>query len=251
MQNPETGIVTITFSSDSTCSAISSLSDTNVASLPTERNEILTLFPSEEIPWPSHTEYCHFPNWMHGQWEYVTANAKELTYQDHSSFKTYTMKCWQRHESTNVPSAFVSLSQLQETKFLAFSRTQCNEEQYHCVWVVKRSPNILEFQMGAKTVQYSNIAGLDHADLEQLCDDEFFDRSRWLTQGRFDQGTTVSPCPVHGEYRGFMPDAEGLCARLWSECQTPDIMYYQVAVCETNEILEGMSNKNDSNKSYA
>lgn len=45
-------------------------------------------------------------------------------------------------------------------------------------------------------------------------------------------------CPISGEYIGLIPDSQDLCAKLWSDCQAPELMYYQVSDCATNEIYE-------------
>lgn len=195
---------------------------------------MLHLYPSERNSWRAQQDYCEFPGWMHGQWEFVGISKDELLYKDHSSFKTYRMKCL-KHETASAPSNSQNSS---ESKILVFSRTQCGEEQYHCVSVVKRSTNILEFQIGSKTVQ-SSAHDDSEVSIHGICDEQYFDSSRWITQGRLDHGLVATPCPVDGEFEGLIPDADGLCAKLWSECHAPDIMYYQVYACEYNEVFEG------------
>lgn len=227
MENPNNGVITISFSADSTCSSISS----NHAVSFTERHELLTLFPNKENSWNQQHHYCELPEWMHGHFEYMTIDDKEIVYRDHSSFKTYTIKCLGNHKNQLNHSGGPH-----EAKFLSFSRTQCGEKQYLCVAINKRSANILEFQIGSKTVQH--YSDEYNNDIESICDDQYFDRTRWTTQGRLDN-YTASPCPVNGEFFGLIPDAEGLCAKLWSECQSPDIMYYQVSACEYDEVFEG------------
>nr|CAD7405107.1 unnamed protein product [Timema cristinae] len=87
-------------------------------------------------------------------------------------------------------------------RFLVFGRTQCGEEMYTCMWIKRRGMNVLEFQIGMERLQ-------------------------------------ESPCPVAGEYAGYIPDATGLCAKLSSDCKSPEIMYYTVSDCSQNEIYEG------------
>lgn len=65
------------------------------------------------------------------------------------------------------------------------------------MWVKKRSPNILEFQIGSQTG--SNASSI-------ICDDMYFDDSRWLTQARLDHNQVMSPCPVNGEFTGFISE---------------------------------------------
>lgn len=45
-------------------------------------------------------------------------------------------------------------------------------------------------------------------------------------------------CPISGEYIGRIPDSVELCAKLWSDCRAPELMYYQVSDCMTSEIYE-------------
>lgn len=45
-------------------------------------------------------------------------------------------------------------------------------------------------------------------------------------------------CPISGEYTGVIPDTVELCAKLWSDCRAPELMYYQVSDCVTTEIYE-------------
>lgn len=118
-----------------------------------------------------------------------------------------------------------------------FSRT--GEEQYHCVWMNRRSANILEFQIGSKTIQHNSFDDKHDTDIESICDDQFFDEFRWNTQSRIDAEYTVAACPIDGEFIGQLPDTEGLCARLWSDCKNPDKMFYQVSSCEYGEVYEG------------
>lgn len=49
-----------------------------------------------------------------------------------------------------------------------------------------------------------------------------------------------SPCPIAGEYTGMIPDAIGLCAKLYSDCNNPEIMFYTVSDCSDQpEVYEG------------
>lgn len=45
-------------------------------------------------------------------------------------------------------------------------------------------------------------------------------------------------CPISGEYTGIIPDTTDLCAKLWSDCRAPELMYYQVSDCITLELYE-------------
>ncbi len=49
-----------------------------------------------------------------------------------------------------------------------------------------------------------------------------------------------SACPISGEYSGILPDGPQFCAKMSSDCNNPDIMFYNVADCNNaSEILEG------------
>lgn len=117
------------------------------------------------------------------------------------------------------------------------------EEQYHCVAAHKRSANVLEFQIGNKIVHQSSLNGgsIDNylGGMESICSDENFDILHIMTQARLDSTFELSPCPIDGEFVGLIPDAEDLCARLWSDCEANDTMNYQVSPCGHDEIFDG------------
>jgi len=47
-------------------------------------------------------------------------------------------------------------------------------------------------------------------------------------------------CPISGEYTGVIPDAVGLCAKLYSDCHNPQTMFYSVSNCQNlTEVYEG------------
>lgn len=136
--------------------------------------------------------------------------------------------------------------------------------------VHKRSTNVLEFQIGSKTIHQSslndngrNIDNYLQGGLESICSDQYFDKAHFITQVRLDSAFEMSPCPIDGEFVGLIPDAEGerqhnakfsqivsdshdspicttdLCARLWSDCTQNDTMNYQVSFCGHDEIFDG------------
>lgn len=120
------------------------------------------------------------------------------------------------------------------------------EEQYHCVAIHKRSTNVLEFQIGSKTVHQSSLNDNGQTiesylgGLESICSDTYFKKSHYMTQVRLDSAFEMSPCPIDGEFVGLIPDADDLCARLWSDCNRNDTMNYQVSICGHDEIFDGM-----------
>ncbi|CAO1336353.1 unnamed protein product [Diamesa tonsa] len=71
-----------------------------------------------------------------------------------------------------------------------------------------------------------------------LCNDNHFDDTRWITQGRIDKEIVKTSCPISGNYSGILPDDENLCALITTDCKTSDIMYFQVGACETGDIYE-------------
>ncbi|CAH1121844.1 unnamed protein product [Ceutorhynchus assimilis] len=211
-QDKVTGKIEMAVSRDSTCT-----SDLYNA---TSGFETFILAPKTENPWPPEVSFgiCSFPKWMFGYWEYVRVEGDTMVYKDHSSFKTYTIKCAGAREDGD--------------KYFIFSRTQCNEESFNCMKIASRSKNILEFQLGINSSQSK--------DPYTLCAEENFDEYSWVTQGRLDNMSKPQNglCPITGEYTGRIPDALDLCAKLWSDCRAPDIMYYQVSDCSTKELYE-------------
>jgi hypothetical protein len=76
-----------------------------------------------------------------------------------------------------------------------------------------------------------------NADLS-LCSVDNFSPSKWLTLGRTDLRDTPN-CPLVGEYTGVLPDAEGLCAKSYADCNNPEIMFYTVFNCHNqSEVYE-------------
>ncbi|XP_033606247.1 uncharacterized protein LOC111861520 [Cryptotermes secundus] len=206
-----TGNVFMAFSSDSTCSS-------NLRSA-TAGYETLSLSVMPAPRWPSQVDSsnCRFPQWAHGYWQHMYIEGNALTYKDHTTFKTFTIRCL-------GPDLGVS------ERFPVFARTQCGEEMYTCIWLKRRGVNVLEFQLGLQSSTYYNST---------LCSDTNFEPKIWITQGRLER-LQESPCPVAGEYTGVIPDATNLCAKLSSDCKSPEIMYYMVSDCSQSEIYEGI-----------
>ena len=68
------------------------------------------------------------------------------------------------------------------------------------------------------------------ADLS-LCAVENFSPSKWLTLGR-EKIEDPPHCPLVGEYTGVIPDGDGLCARSYTDCNNPEVMFYTVYNCQ-------------------
>ncbi|KAF5272839.1 hypothetical protein FQR65_LT00435 [Abscondita terminalis] len=208
-QNDSTGSLYLSLGKDSTCNT-----DLHNA---TYGHEVFELLPKEERNWPSEVEIrqCSFPEWLTGEWEQVRVDNNTFVYRDHTTFKTYSIKCVEKIDS--------------EDKYLVYTRTQCDEERYTCVKIKKRSTNIMEFQVGTNFTRNN--------DVSYLCSDTNFPDNAWITQGRLNRKFEAS-CPISGEYTGVIPDTTDLCAKLWSDCRAPELMYYQVSDCLTAEVFE-------------
>lgn len=107
VEHPTTGIIVISFSNDSTCAAVNAYSSTNNAGQ--THSEILELYPVTKSQW-SHNIFCSYPDWSIGHWKHIIVDQSTIVYQDHSSFKTYTMKCIENEVGSE--------------KFIVFGRTQ-------------------------------------------------------------------------------------------------------------------------------
>ena len=83
----------------------------------------------------------------------------------------------------------------------------------------------MEFQLGLNPSQSPSY---------HHCDDDHFLQRTWHTQARQNPGQTVS-CPVEGVYIGTLPDAPGLCARLESDCEQKETMFYTVSYCQDKD----------------
>lgn len=88
----------------------------------------------------------------------------------------------------------------------------------------------------------SYFAGISSSDSfsgsEALCTAENFTPAKWLTLGRNDVEDPPH-CPLVGEYTGTLPDAEGLCARSYADCNNPEVMFYTVFNCaNASEVYE-------------
>jgi hypothetical protein len=208
-KDPTTGKISMALSSDSTC--VSHLHSAD------KGYETLVLHPKEEPSWPEHlTSSCIFPDWLQGEWEHINFQGDTVVYKDHRTFKTYTGKCVP-HSSGN------------SERFLMYTRTQCGEEEYKCLWVKERGVNTMEVQVSLYTSETHN---------DSLCGHENFQERTWTTQGRIEI-EEKAPYMFTGEYTGVIPDTEGLCAKLYSDCNNPEIMFYTIFNCfNRTEVFE-------------
>lgn len=109
--NLSTGDITLKFSNDSTCSHINrSGTDQRrvIQKKEATRREMLVLHPMPVKSWPD-VNFCRLPSWMHGEWQHLTIRPDRIVYKDHTSFKTYTMKCMKNP----IPDRYLVLSRSQ------------------------------------------------------------------------------------------------------------------------------------------
>lgn len=85
----------------------------------------------------------------------------------------------------------------------------------------RRSLNVMEFQLGSNPSAHFS---------DTLCNDQQFKTTTWVTQGKVE--AVLASCPITGDYTGVIPGTTGLCARVASDCNNPDIMFYSVSSCE-------------------
>lgn len=93
---------------------------------------------------------------------------------------------------------------------------------YQCVWIANRSANIIELRYGRSVSQIPK---------SELCADKEFENSRWITLGR-QQSLQATACPISGDYTGVVPEEKLFCAKISSDCNNPDIMFYTVSLCQ-------------------
>lgn len=209
LEDSGSGSIYIAFSSDSTCSTDLKSSQVGFETL------VLTPYANSQPQMAA----CRFPTWLQGQWELVSVDGKVFKYTDTTLFKTYTFQCLSYDESDRRYDFPISGDD--DKKILVYGKTQCGEELYSCIWAKKRGPNVFEFQLGMFTSPQYNAS---------LCSSSNFQPNTWITQGRQDY-LEDSPCPLLGEYVGTIPNAESLCAKLTSDCSSPDTMFYSVSDC--------------------
>uniref|UniRef100_A0A1B6CK21 Uncharacterized protein n=1 Tax=Clastoptera arizonana TaxID=38151 RepID=A0A1B6CK21_9HEMI len=204
-----TGIIHMALSSDSTC-----ITDLQSA---TSGFETYTLSSVGFGDWnqENFNSPCRFPLWSEGEWEHIRITDNSILYRDHTTFQTLFIHCIQSYVGDNE-------------RYLVYSQNACGEDTYSCIWIKQRGLNVLEFQLGAtRSKDFNN----------SLCSNANFVDNIWVTQGRLEQ-LSDSPCPLMGEYTGFIPNETRLCAKLSSDEESPELMYYSVSDCMLGEIYE-------------
>ncbi|KAK3875181.1 hypothetical protein Pcinc_019938 [Petrolisthes cinctipes] len=206
-----TGRVLLAFSEDSTCH--------HGLTSPTNGHEtyILTSVPGPPLPVDVSTARCSFPTTLLGHWHHTLLTHDTMVFKDYRNYKTYSARCVKDVGDGE--------------RFLVYARSHCGEWTYNCLWLKRRAANILEFMLGLNPLE-----SLD----DTLCDvGKFGDQTSWITQAKSVLDPTPT-CPVVGEYAGELPNASGICARLNSDCTSPQLMYYQVVDCRNqSSVYEG------------
>ncbi|KAI2811489.1 hypothetical protein BLOT_002666 [Blomia tropicalis] len=206
--NHKTGQITVSLSSDSTCSSHLANSSTGFESL------TLSPLPTKRIPAHVENSKCRFPDWTQGRWQRSKVESNHFIYKDEQNkFRTIRSRCVMRQNDTP------------NERFVVHSSTQCGEQSYSCLWLKRRSPNIMEFKFSDKSSSVMD---------EKLCDDRNFVSGQWITEGIAEDKIVAqsTPCPIMGDYTGEVPGTSGLCAKVASDCNNPDIMFYSVSSCE-------------------
>ncbi|OQR74250.1 hypothetical protein BIW11_03449 [Tropilaelaps mercedesae] len=160
-QDPATGRVYMSLAADSTCHVVSAHNGF----------ETFMLAPIEPEPLPPIVEraQCTFPEFTQGPWgDQVNIDEGTMVMRDpKNDFSTQTIRC---------------LLQGQDNRFPVYSISQCGEETYACVKFQRRSQTVVEFQFGTT----------DPAPVENLCADQRFSDSEWVTQGPlYSEGSQV------------------------------------------------------------
>lgn len=197
-----TGRILLALSEDSTC--------TNGLSSPADGYEtyVMTSVPSPPLPPDVSASTCTFPRTLLGHWHHTFVADNTIIFKDYLHYMTYSASCVRDMDDGE--------------RYIVYTRTHCGDWKYNCLWLKRRSANVLEFMLGLYPRETFDLS---------LCDaDKFGDMTSWITQGKslLEEPTT---CPIVGTYAGQLPDASGICAQLYSDCDSPEIMYYTVSAC--------------------
>lgn len=86
-----------------------------------DRKEILELYPIKNHSFEHQMhQYQRLPTWMHGEFEFLTVDDRQIVYRDQSSFKTYTMKCMAYYNTDSIEDS-------KSVRLLTYSQTQCGK----------------------------------------------------------------------------------------------------------------------------
>ncbi|XP_069998790.1 uncharacterized protein [Penaeus vannamei] len=208
LEEAGTGRVLLAFSEDSTC-----VNGLNSASDGFETYD-LTSYPAPPLPPQVTLANCTFPRSLLGYWHHTYVEERTIMFKDYRNYKSYTATCVQDLNDGE--------------RFIVYARTHCGDWNYNCMWLKRRSANILEFMLGLYPSEVFD---------DRLCDyAKFGDMTSWITQGK-SLVEEPTACPIVGNYAGELPDAKGICSQLYSDCDAPEIMYYTVSECRNNTAI--------------
>lgn len=208
LEEAGTGRVLLAFSEDSTC-----VNGLNSASDGFETYD-LTSYPAPPLPPQVTLANCTFPRSLLGYWHHTYVEERTIMFKDYRNYKSYTATCVQDLNDGE--------------RFIVYARTHCGDWNYNCMWLKRRSANILEFMLGLYPSEVFD---------DRLCDyAKFGDMTSWITQGK-SLVEEPTACPILGNYAGELPDAKGICSQLYSDCDAPEIMYYTVSECRNNTAI--------------
>ncbi|XP_018022675.1 uncharacterized protein LOC108678720 isoform X2 [Hyalella azteca] len=211
IEDETTGVINLSFSVDATCN--------NQLKSPYQGYETMVLTPRAVVQPPNEVKShaCVFPDWARGKWQNLEILRHDVRLKDKTSDRVFQMECLSQHAPHGE-------------RYAVFARDQCGREEFTCIWIKKRAVNVIEFQM-------SNYPS-DHYNQSQVCADAMFVGQHWSTEGRVGEHEVPS-CPIQGEHSGVLPDATDLCAKLVSDCSSPQRMHYTVASCSnSSEVYE-------------
>ncbi|XP_023228033.1 uncharacterized protein LOC111628466 isoform X2 [Centruroides sculpturatus] len=162
---------------------------------------------------------CSFPEWSLGQWEDLIVERNIINYGGNEKINFHTSHC------IRMENPFYA------NRYLIHSIDKCDKETYGCIWLVNRTMNIIEFQLGKRFGSINDTSSV-------LCSNDQFNNKSWFTKLRSDMNET-SHFPIMGEYFGILPFQDDLCLRIMTDCIKPDLLAQKTVKChDINEVLE-------------
>jgi len=172
--------------------------------------------PRAPLPSLVRKSQCQFPEKIQKKWEGLEIHNNSMVFRDMANLYSSEAFC--------IQSSFKH-----SERFLVYFQDQCDNGHYNCVWFRQRTSNVLELQFGRRPSTVPSF---------ELCDYHNFWSKTWTTLARTD-GEYFPACPVAGEYTGKLTDNPELCAKLYSNCNKLDMMYFLVTPCHnSSQIIE-------------
>ena len=135
-EDPETGIINLALSSDSTCT--NQLHSATVGYETLHLEKVVGNASAAAVQPPKPPVQCLFPDWLQGKWEGLTIEGGEMVYRDEKNFVTYRGAC------ASAGSA---------DRFVVELETDCGERKNYCALFQQRDANVMEFQLGKKGLE--------------------------------------------------------------------------------------------------